>query len=170
VWRRVASYEGQHPILLRWKNAVPMILGPDGPAELATAMVQHLSPIQPWCESWGLAEDSPYVLESVRLASQACRAQMEQSGRSTPLTQYLLTELLPWSGWRLEDFQAELAATILSTQASSLWEWLTHVVLHDPRLGDPRLPGNEAHWAAMSEAVRQRVIQWTARAAIERRF
>jgi hypothetical protein len=170
VWQRVARYEGHHPLVLRWKSALPMILGLQGPGELANAMVQALSRINVWCESWGLDELSPYVQEGVRHAVQVCRAEMERLGGSPPLTRYLLAELLPWSGWRLEDFQTEMAATILHAQASPLWQPLAHLALSDPRLGDPRQPGNEERWAGMPEVARQRVIQWLSRAEIERRY
>jgi hypothetical protein len=168
VRRRVASYEGHHSLVVRWKSALPIILGPQGPVELATAMLHQGSPIQAWCELWGVDERSPYVRAGVRHAAQACRGQMERSSGSASLIQYLLAEVLPWSGWCLADFQAELAATLLHTQASPLWEPLTQLVLSDPRLGDPRLPGSAEHWAGMPEVARQRVIQWLSRAEIER--
>jgi hypothetical protein len=167
VWRRVASYEGQNPLLLRWQSALPMILGAAGPAATAKAMVHRQSPIQAWCEAWGLDEGSPYVQESVRHAAQACREQIGQMGRSASLTRYLLAELLPWSGWRVEDFLEELAAIIIHPQASSIWEPLTHLVLHDPRLGDPRLPENDDRWTGIPEVARRRMIQWLSRAGIE---
>jgi hypothetical protein len=160
VWRRLARYEGANALLLRWQGALPLILGPQGPGELANALVQRLSPIKEWCAFWGVDERSAYVQEGVRRAVHACRRQMDQSARRPALAQYLVAELLPWDGWRWQDFLTEVAATLLHPLASSFWEPLTHFLLHDPRLGDPRLPGNEAHWVEIPEAARQRLLQW----------
>jgi hypothetical protein len=169
VWRRVGSYAGPNPLLLRWKSALSMLLAPQGPREFGKAMLERLAPVKVWCQSWGLDEQSPFVQDSVRHAAQVCRDQIERSGPSAPCVQYLLTEVLPWSGWRLLDFQAECAALILHTWAASLWKPVTHLILHDSRLGDPRLPGNDERWVGMPEATCQRVIQWLSRAAIEGR-
>jgi hypothetical protein len=80
--------------------------------------------------------------------------------------QFLLAELLSWNGWPLEDFQAEVASTILHSGNASMRESLTSFVLREPRLGDPRLPHAVQNWQDMPEGARHRMTEWLSHADI----
>ena len=163
VRHRLESYQGSNQLLLRWKSAPTMILGPRGPGEFAAYMVENLQAIKACCEDLGVDEQTRYVLEAVRQAVRQCR---EGMGRSRTFGQYLREQLLPWANWPLQDFKAEVGATIIHPAVSEIRESLTSFILHDNRLGDPRLPRNVRNWIGVPEEVRLRFIQWLSRADI----
>jgi hypothetical protein len=161
VRRRLERYEGANRLLCQWKSALTMILGPQGPYEVAVEMLAHLSPLTAFCQAWGVDEQSPYLLEVVRQAMEMCRAQI---GRTATVRQYLLSELLAWNGWRLEDFKAESGALMLHPSALHMREALMHFVLHDHRLGDPRLPRHAENWDGIPAQACRRLLEWLAQA------
>jgi len=85
------------------------------------------------------------------------------------LRSYLLTALLPWSGWTVQDFHAAIAATVLhpvTETTAEMPERLSKLVLADVRLGDPRLPSQAHNWRGLPPEARQRLVQWLSRADI----
>jgi hypothetical protein len=142
-----------------------MLLGPQGHCLFADALLAAQAPIKTYCDEWAIEESSQYVLEALRQAVRACQ---KRFGHETALQTYLLTTLLLWAGWPVQDFQAVIGATILhpvTTREPGLQEALIKTVLSDPRLGDPRLPRNTKNWLGIQEA-RQQFLQWLSRADI----
>lgn len=164
IQRRLESYQGSNHVLLRWKSAAAMILGPRGSLAFADHMLEHLQTIKACCEEWFVDEQTSYVKEAVQHAVRQCHERMEHN---PTFGQYLLGNLLPWPPWPLQDFKAAVGATILHPAAAEISESLTRFVLRDHRLGDPRLPRNSRHWIGVSEEARLRFIQWLSRADIE---
>lgn len=165
VKQRMEMYQGPHRVLTRWREHTEMLLGPQGHRIFANAMLAARIPIQKQCEAWALEESSQYVLEAMRHAVHTCQEHLRDE---TALQTYLLTTLLPWAGWPLQDFHTAVGTTILHLMAArepGLQEALTKFVLHDTRLGDPRLSRNVKNWLGIQEA-RQRFLQWLSRADI----
>src|SRR5262249_14521882 len=82
---------------------------------------------------------------------------------------YLLSILLPWCGWTLQDFHTAIGATVLhpvTTTTVGMPEQLTRLVLADVRLGDPRLPAQTHNWRRLPQEARQRFVPWLSRADI----
>jgi hypothetical protein len=122
-------------------------------------------PIKQHCEAWALEESSQYVLEAMRYTVRACQ---EHLGDKAVLRTCLITTLLPWAGWPVQDLHTAVGATLLHPVTSrdpELQEALTKLVLQDTRLGDPRLLRNMKNWLGIHEA-RQRLLQWLSRADI----
>ena len=163
VQRRLANYQGTNPLLLRWKDASSMILGPSGQRELAAYMIENLHTIKACCDEWGVDEQTQYVIGAVRQVVRYCH---EGMGRSSIFGHYLLDELLPWAKWPLSDFKAEVGATILHPAVAEIREPLTNLILRDTRLGDPRLNRNTPNWISVPEEARFRFIQQLSRADI----
>jgi EH_Signature domain len=163
VQRQLARYQGMHRLLQRWAGAAAMLMTPQGPQAFADELLGHLRPVAEHCTMWGVDEWSPYVVETVRQALRRCRERMAQHG---PLRQFLFAELLTWSGWPLEDFQTEVAATILHPASAAMREALLAFVLREPRLGDPRLPSSVQNWQDMPEESCRRVTEWLSQADI----
>lgn len=157
---RVETYKGTNRLLSRWKENSTLILGPKGCEEFGAEMVEKLEGIKPHCDSWGIADEtSAYVQVAVRQAAEICRDQID---RVPEMRQYLLAELLRWTGWTPDEFKQEVGKIILHpamTHAADLKESVTRFVLNDGRLGDPRLPHNRLNWVGMGEA-EHRVIEW----------
>ncbi len=157
---RLETYKGANRLLSRWKENSALILGPKGAEEFGAEMIEKLEGIKPHCESWGIADEtSAYVQAAVRHAAGICRDQMD---RVPEIRQYLLAELLLWTGWAPDVFKQEVSKVVLhpaSTQVADVKESVTHFVLNDSRLGDPRLPRNRLNWVGIGEAER-RVIEW----------
>jgi hypothetical protein len=132
VQRRLANFQGTNPLLLRWKDASSMILGPSGHREFAAYMIENLHTIKACCDEWGVDEQTGYVAEAVRQVVRYCH---EGMGRSSIFGHYLLDELLFWAKWPLSDFKAEVGATILHPAVAEIREPLTNLILLDTRLG-----------------------------------
>jgi hypothetical protein len=165
VQQRLGKYEGPHRVLARWREHREMLLGPQGHCLCADSLLTAQVSVKKYCEAWALEESSQYVLEAIRHAVRVCQEHLEDRG---VLRTYLLTTLLPWAGWPVQDFHTAVGATILhplTARAPELQEGLTKLVLQDARLGDPRLPGNIKNWLGIQEA-RQRLLQWLSRADI----
>jgi hypothetical protein len=165
VQQRLEKYQGPHRVLARWREHAEMLLGPEGHCLFADSLLAARVPIKKHCEAWALEESSQYILEAMRYAVRACQ---EYLGDKAALRTYLLTTLLPWVGWPVQDFHTAVGAMILhpiTARELRLQEVLTKLVLQDTRLGDPRLPRNMKNWLGIREA-RQRLLQWLSRADI----
>ena len=77
-----------------------MLLGPQG-HRLSESLLSAHVPLKQHCDAWALEETSAYTLEAARYAVALCQACLE---RDEPLRAYLLTALLPWTGWPMQDF------------------------------------------------------------------
>lgn len=166
VQRRLAAYQGEHAMLTRWRQHAAVLLGPSGPRTLATALVTARASITQFCHAWAIDERSPYVLAVLRQALPYCLQEMVEA---PALRSYLLTTLLPWSGWTLQDFHAAIAATVLHAVTEStdgMPAQLIKLVLADVRLGDPRLPSQTRNWLGLPQEARQRFVQWLSRADV----
>ena len=165
VQQCLEKYQGPHRVLAHWRELAEMLLGPQGHCLFADSLLAARVPVKKHCEAWAFEESSQYVLEAMRHAIRACQ---EHLGDKAALRTYLLTTLLPWAGWPVQDFHTAVAATILHPTTATdlgLQEALAKLVLQDTRLGDPRLPRNIKNWLGIQDA-RQRLLQWLSRADI----
>ena len=160
--RRLEIYRRPHRVLARWQEHSEMLLGTHGHCLFANSLLAARMPIEKHCEAWALDESSSYVLEAVRHAVHTCH---EHLGHEEAWRSGLLTTLLPWGRWPVQDFRMAVGASILhpiTTRELGFQEALTKLVLHDTRLGDPRLSRNVNNWLGIPEA-RQRLLQWLSR-------
>jgi len=166
VHRRLATYQGEHALLKHWRQHADVLLGPSGPRQLATALVAQRAPIATFCNAWAIDARSPYVLAVLRHALPYC---LQEMVGEPALRSYLLTTLLPWSGWTLQDFHAAVGATVLHPVTATtvgMPERLMQLVLADVRLGDPRLPSQTHNWLGLPQEARQRFVHWLSSADI----
>lgn len=164
VRQRLAAYQGEHGLLTHWRQYADVLLGPSGPRHLAAMLVAERAPIATFCNVWAIDERSPYVLAMLRHALPYC---LQEMVGEPALCSYLLTTLLPWSGWTLQDFHTAIAATVQHPMLATtvgMPEQLTKLVLADVRLGDPRLPSQTRHWLGLPAAARRQCVQWLSRA------
>ena len=110
VQQRLEKYQGPRRVLARWREHAEMLLGPQGHCLFADSLLAARVPIKKHCEAWALEESSQYVLEAMRHAVRACQ---EHLGDKAALRTYLLTTLLPWAGWPVQDFHTAVGTTIL---------------------------------------------------------
>jgi len=163
--RRLEAYRGSHLMLARWREHAEMLLGPQGHRIFANSLLAARISIKKHCEEWALEESSQYVLEAVCHAVHVCQ---EKLGREEAWSTCLLTTLLSWEKWPVQDYRMVVGSTILHPITAgdrALQEALTNLVLHNIHLGDPRLPRNIKNWLGILEA-RQRFLQWLSRVDI----
>lgn len=164
VQQYVAAYAGDHGLAQRWCQAAEALLSPHGPGQLAADLVAQRLPISAWCHTWGLDEQTPYTRAVLRQAVRQCWQAMED----TPAFRaYLVEALVPWRGWTTEDFRTVLGTTVLHPVTNitpGMPDDLLRLILADARLGDPRLPAQQAHWQQMPAAARQRCVHWLSEA------
>ncbi len=155
----VSRYQGQNPILVKWKSDLDAILGEDGPEILARSLVTEQKSLHVYLNEWYLESHSPFVQKIVEAATVRCRAQLgEASAGSVAL---LFRELLPWPGWELPAFKREVGACILHKAATGkIQEMLETFVLTHKELGDPRIPANQIKWAQVTQGAQDRVLDW----------
>lgn len=159
---RVKTYKGPNRLLSLWRENLALILGPKGAEEFGTHLVKNLPRIEEHCELWGITDKTcAYVQAAVQYAIEICRERMDTDLEKR---QYLLKELLLWRGWggAPDAFKKEVSNVILhlvTTEVADIRESVTHLVLNDSRLGDPRLEHNKLNWAGLVEA-KDRIIEW----------
>jgi hypothetical protein len=166
VHQRLVTYQGTDAMLTHWRQYADVLLGPAGPRSLAAALIAARGPIATFCHTWAIDERSPYVLATLQHALPLC---MQEMVEEPALRAYLLTVLLPWSGWTTKDFYTAIGATVLhpvTTATPRMPEQLTTLVLADARLGDPRLPSQSQHWRELPQAARQQCVHWLSQADI----
>lgn len=166
VHQRLVAYQGVHELLTHWRQHADVLLGPSGPGHLAATLLAERAPIATFCHAWAIDERSPYVLAALRHALPYCLREMVLE---PALRSYLLTALLPWSGWTCKDFHAAIGATVLhpvTVTTDGMPAQLTKLVLADVRLGDPRLPSQTHNWLGLPQEARQRFVPWLSRADI----
>jgi hypothetical protein len=160
VQQRLATYTGDHSMLLHWRQHADVLLAPSGPNRLgATLLTERLS-VAAFCQAWTIDERTPYVLAVLRHTLDNALQQMAQE---PALGAYLLTTLLPWSGWPADDFRAAIGAMLLhpiTATTAGMPAQLTKLILTDSRLGDPRLPPQTSNWQSLPVAARQRFVHW----------
>src|SRR2546428_8765200 len=96
VRQRLTAYAGEHGLLTHWRQYADVLLGPSGPGHLAATLMAERAPIATFCRAWAIDERSPYVLAVLRHAMAYC---LQEMVTEPALHSYLLTTLLPWSGW-----------------------------------------------------------------------
>lgn len=163
VRQRLVAYDGDHLMMKHWRQHADVLLGPTGPRRLGTALLAMRSPVPVFCKTWAIHESSPYVLEVMRHALASC---LKELVSDPALCSYLITTLLPWPGWTTRDFYMAIEATVRHSTVhttAGMPEQLASLILADPRLGDPRLPQQEAPWSHLSQEARQRVVHWLSR-------
>src|SRR5262249_8970791 len=142
------------------------LLEPSGPGLMAAILVAERASIATFCNAWALDAGSPYVLAVLRQALPVC---LQEMVHEPALRSYLLTTLLPWSGWTVQDFYTAITAPVLhpvTAATAGMPAQLTRLILADSRLGDPRLPSQTRQWRALPQEACQRVVQWLSSADI----
>lgn len=166
VQQRLAAYAGDNALVLHWRQHADVLLGPSGPRDLGAAVIAERGSMAVFCQRWGIDERSPYVLAVLRQALGHCLQNLE---KDPSLSAYLLTTLLPWTGWTANDFRTAIAAAVVHPVIGAtpeMPEQLMKLALADARLGDPRLPSRMLNWAAVPASARQQFVQWLSAADI----
>ena len=161
--RLLDKYEGPNPVLVKWKSHLTAILGKDGPKILAKELLEKERTLKDHLSQWYLEVKSPFVQQLVATATALARQQLDTPKHG--LLQMLFNELLSWTNWRISGLKKEIAEIILHKACTDKTQDLVQsfVLEHRGLLGDPRLPGNRRKWAEVSEAARNKVLQWLCR-------
>jgi len=165
VLDRLHRYHGPNRLLQTWKAHAEMILGPYAQELLGQELVKSGSGVGDYCKAWGISgESTPFVQMAVEHAATLC---LDDIGRVKELQEFLFRDILPWSGWSPERFKHAISRLILESagRAPLLIETITHAVLRERRLGDPRLRQNQNNWLGIDAAAR-RIKEWLSTADI----
>ncbi len=154
----VKQYEGLSPVILKWKSDLNALFGMRGPETFGLSFIRAGKKLHAFLDEWYLDPQSPFVREVVERATAICNDQFDKP--SPTMMKILFGELLPWSGWNLPALKQEIGTLILSAASDQAREILQKFVLVHRGLGDPRIPGNEAKWAAISPEARSRFEGW----------
>jgi hypothetical protein len=155
----VSRYEGESPVILKWKSVIDHVLGPRGPETCGSLLVEEGRTLASLLEEWYLDPCSPFVDKTVEAASVACRDRLAAPTRA--LIELLFGELLPWPGWEPSHLRREVAELVLqASMTGQVREILQRFVMMSNHLGDPRLASNQAKWADTPRKARERVLLW----------
>ncbi|HUY28224.1 MAG TPA: EH signature domain-containing protein [Candidatus Binataceae bacterium] len=158
VRSRLYRFSGANRVIAKWKEGLSLVLGSKATGELAKWILDGRKPIKDTCEFWKLEEQSRYLLQAVEEAAAACRNKI---GEHSLYNQYMVGELIAWSGWPIERFKKLVNDVIERTSPNTEFaQALKRMVLGDSRLGDPRLPRNSTNWLGVRTEARNRFIEW----------
>lgn len=155
----LAAYSGRRRVLLLWKEAALLHVGPE---LLSEEMVGRGIGPDEIRDRWRLGAQDEFLQEGVCRACDAC---LDAHGRHTSL---MVSKLLPWRDFAIGRFRSHFAASVLhpAAEVERFREALLSLVRADERLGDPRLPWNQPHWAELRSAER-RVVEWLSQLDIQ---
>jgi EH signature protein len=162
---RLNQYSGRNRLLIKWKDAANMILGPKAHDLMAGELITCTDGLAGFCHFWGLSIESSQLFHAAaEVASALCLEQMDRVPRCREI---LFKELIPWSGWSPSMLKNVVSRLILFPKRddTGLIEAITHLVRTEPRFGDPRHPQNHNNWIGMDEAAK-RVQEWLSAADI----
>ena len=152
------QYDGPSQIILKWKSNLNAIFGAQGPEALGRVLISEKRKLGSFFEEWYVDPESPFARQVVERACASCRDQLDEP---TPANVRLLFgELLPWGGWDTAAFRREIGELILCVADGSTRNTLKKFLLMHRRLGDPRLPKNQANWEGINPEARERFHDW----------
>lgn len=156
----VKQYDGPSQVILKWKSNLNGVFGSNGPEALGRTLIIEKKKLSSFLEEWYLSPESPFVRQIVERACALCRDQLE--GTSPANARMLFGELLPWGGWDMTALRQEIGTLILCATDGPTRNTLKKFIMMHRKLGDPRLPKNQANWAGMSQEARERFEGWLA--------
>jgi hypothetical protein len=154
--RCLEGFAGASSVVKRWQERWFLILDREAPDHFAETLLENQAAIHEACRDWTVDETSRFMTECVHSAADQARA----AGGSA--YDYLFAQILPWPGWPLEKYKAQISTTIL-TVPDTLSSRLKAYVVSDHRLGDPRLPQCSKNWIGIDGAAQTKFIQWLSR-------
>jgi len=156
----VMQYDGPNKVVNKWKLSPKAIAHQNGPMFLAKSLATAHS-IDELVTEWYLEPQSVFLQHAVRGAALLCR---QSIGETLHSSRRLFESLLPWRGWKIKDFKAEIQDLILHRDVNRIQEQLQGFVLTHKDLGDPRLPRNrDKNWVAISPNAVSRFVEMLCR-------
>lgn len=162
----IVRYEGKNRLLAKWKNDVSSVLSEIAPLLVADKLIGKQQTIKNFCAEWGFNEQTAFVSAIIQETASFC---FEKMSANKNLRDYFFDEILSWQHFPLGDFKHTVSGALLhdlTIRDEEFQERLLDAILHDVRLGDPRLPGNQKKWAGIAPDARERLVQLLSRADI----
>jgi hypothetical protein len=150
IEKHLALYKGPNRILAKWRGDISLVADVNAAARFGAWLVNSRADVREAAADWHFQEHTEFMVAALQHASEI--------SRTTGNMDFLLQKCLPWSGWPLQTFKAEVGKSVLHDRINS--EAMRHFVLQDDRLGDPRHPSRHRNWYGISDQARARVIQW----------
>jgi hypothetical protein len=163
-------YAGRSSTLAKYRDHATTVFSPKAATFLADTAFDEQRRLEHVLAEWGI----PVATGLARSAREKLidrwieRWKSKQSELSDAYAlhelSFLTLELLPQVTG--EAFYRAVEAIVLApvaTKFEAVGRFVRDYVLVHPKLGDPRLPQNQAGWAAMPPAVRQQVFVWLAK-------
>ncbi len=154
----VKQYEGPSQVILKWKSNPNAVFGALGPETLGRALITEGKKLSNLFGEWYLDPESPFARQIVERACALCRDRLDDPSMTT--MRILFGELLSWGGWDIPVLRQEVEALILCAADGPTRNTLKKFVTIHRKLGDPRLPKNQANWAGISPEARDRFEGW----------
>jgi hypothetical protein len=156
----VMKYDGPNKAVKKWRSSPDTVIARQGPAVLAKHLVKSGLTMDKLVAEWYLEPQSPFMQSVVIAAASLCK---EVMGMSSEGPRVLFEALLPWKGWKTQDFKVEIQQLILHRDVQKVQEMLQTFVLAHKDLGDPRLPKNRRNWDSISRDATDRFVEMLCR-------
>lgn len=161
VWH-IARYARSNARFLDWERQRDCILGPDAPSRFGEYAAEQGCATEKALTQLRLCNTTPFANRAAYAVAMAYLWRLDRL--DTDGIDRLMTEILPSSLILREDFCNLVATLILAEHCErerSIQERVLDFVLRHDSLGDPRIRAE--HWLGISDAARQRIIQWISR-------
>lgn len=157
--QHLERFSGRRRQIVLWKRNRALVAAEGGPGRLGDFMAARSRAPEQVASDLGIDKNSEFFHLAVRAACAECR----RFAAAAEHRKFLLSELLPWKGWGLDEFKEEFQAAVRAAgDAGVAHEALVELARRDARLLDPRLPRNQGNWAGIPDA-RRAVIAWLSR-------
>lgn len=164
----IKDYSGRSRIVVRLREATPLLLGPDSTNRVGKELIARREDWKAWAGNWGLEPGTEFglaVMEST--VALGCTHTAAADDR---VQEFLVSIVLSSPYWPPSNFKAAVQDVLLAQAASgpqAARDRLKQFILSDNRLLDPRLPRNSTNWTGISETAKATFIQWLSKDDIE---
>ena len=152
----LSAYKGLNRVINKWQSHDEAILGLNGPQILAEEFFKAKTSLKDYLEAWYLDSKSAFTQQIVISATEESRARLT---KSPEVKNTLFKELLPWGGWDIKEFKAQISYLILDRNSNLIWNLLQALILGHKELGHPLLERNRQKWQGVSEAAKKRFLE-----------
>ena len=162
VRRLLTRSPGSGEMWRKWQAHSDALLAAHGPRIMAHMLLRSGKGLAAFVGEWRIEPQSAFFREVAGIAAARCRTRL---GEPPGIFHILLfRDLLPWPGWNISDFKAEIGAVILHRPMDGRSrEMVQRFILNFEGLGDPRLPANRIKWMGVPGPAQDLLVQWLGR-------
>jgi hypothetical protein len=169
------AYQRKNPVVIHYQRRKDHLFSQASPALLGTSAIENQMPVAEALKLEFIPQNSKFGRSTLGAAIRAFISyfvKLDRSGNEPKCAEaanYAIQELLLDATPR-DEFYAMIECFIqcgTSRNSEKFRHRVRDFVMQQPRLGDPRLPRNAAHWALVKLEARNAFLAWLAKDSIQ---